>query len=253
MPASLFHDIVAIVIEEISPPHHWVSFQGTGFVIAPGLVLTCWHCVSAPLEDKHQYAAIAEVELSNWEVFPLRNIEQDGNGFDLASANLDLNPAIGLKVAETNVIVGADVWTGGYPYHDVEEDITAHNKLTLKPRLLKGYVCRNAFDSRNPKVPCYDLDMPAPRGLSGGPVIKMSSEAIGKGSADVIGVIYGANDVGVLEQVSSVDPESGKHEPEIQRVEYFGLAHDLETVRNLSGKATNRLPLTQYLRRFQLV
>jgi len=92
------------------------------------------------------------------------------------------------------------------------------------------------------RIPSYELDMPTPAGLSGAPLVKV-------GSPEVIGVIYGSNDVATIEQEASVNPQTGKREPEIQRIISFGLAHYTETLRNLQGIATGGLPLHQYIKR----
>lgn len=91
------------------------------------------------------------------------------------------------------------------------------------------------------QTPSYELDMPTPAGLSGAPLVKT-------GSKEVVGVIYGSNDVATIEQEASINSESGKREPEIQRIISFGLAHYTETLKNLKGAATKGLPLQQYLR-----
>ena len=112
----------------------------------------------------------------------------------------------------------------------------------LNGRFLEGYVMRSFYYEhlRFGRTPSYELDMPTPAGLSGAPLVRT-------GSQDVIGVIYGSNDVATIEQMAQINTDTGKREPEIHRIISFGLAHYTETLRKLSGAATKGLPLYEFL------
>lgn len=235
-------DIVPIFLVERTEPSAPISFQGTGFTIAQNLLVTCWHCVSSPCSDNEQYAAVIEVQPGGFKAFFLTNIEQDTNGSDLATANVDLPRVWELTLASGSVLPADDVCTYGFP-------LTRHKKLPggggqfmLHPRYLRGYITW-AFNYEHPQygeVPSYELDMPTPEGLSGAPLIRVNTP-------EVIGVIYGTHDVATVEQFTSIDPETGEKEPEVQRLESFGLAHHIKTLRLLRGAATQGLPLEEYL------
>ena len=41
--------VLAVMVVRLEPSGFTpMSFEGTGFVIAPGMLVTCWHCVGAP-------------------------------------------------------------------------------------------------------------------------------------------------------------------------------------------------------------
>jgi hypothetical protein len=89
-------------------------------------------------------------------------------------------------------------------------------------------------------MPSYELDMPAPEGLSGSPLLS--------GDDMVIGVVYGNNEVATIDQFSSIDPTTGERQPEIQRVVSFALAYHTDALSNLTGKATHGVALKEYLK-----
>lgn len=82
--------------------------------------------------------------------------------------------------------------------------------------------------------------MPAPAGLSGAPLM------LDPGN-QVIGVIYGENDVGTIEELATIDPETQERKPEVVRVVSFALAHFTSTLHALRGPATEDKPLVEYL------
>lgn len=223
-------------------PVDLVSFHGTGFTIAPGLLATCWHCVNEPLKDNEQYAVIiVKEDGTDHKVLYLKNIEQDANGSDLATANHGWTPSLNLKLALNNAAFGQEVWTYGYPLSEMRLSLEGERQAYVPPRFLKGYVIRNLLHNHPQygQVASYELDLPAPPGLSGAPLMLL-------GTTDVIGVIYGSNDIGTIDHFASVDPETGEKDPEVQRIITFSLAHYTETFLELTGKATDGLKLIDY-------
>ena len=83
--------------------------------------------------------------------------------------------------------------------------------------------------------------MKAPRGLSGAPLIRL-------GTADVVGVIYGDHGVESEDRYFTLPSEGGAPQPEKNQVVLtsFALAHDLDTVRSLTGGATEGKTLAAY-------
>jgi hypothetical protein len=90
------------------------------------------------------------------------------------------------------------------------------------------------------QVVSYELDMPTPVGLSGAPLVDRRTRT-------VIGVVYGTNDVALIEELSTVDPESGSRLPEIQRKVSFGLAHFTDSLRALTNDLTENMPLADFI------
>ncbi len=234
-------DVVPIFVITKTVPAKIISNEGTGFLIAPNLLVTCWHCVRKPLEENQTYAVNREQKA---ELFPLFNIQQDSNNTDLATANLAMMPEAEFALAEQDVYEGTDVHSFGYPLMNFElNEVTGERTPAIDFRLLKGYITRNFWrdDSVFGRGYAYELDMPTPEGLSGSPLFK-------SGSREVLGVIFGQNEVALITSFARIDPETNEREPEIQKVYHFGLAHNTETLRNLTTNATRNLPLHEYLK-----
>lgn len=234
-------DILPIFVITKTTPSKILSNEGTGFLIAPNLLITCWHCVRNPLEENQTYAVNREQKA---ELFPLFNIQQDSNNTDLATANVAMSPEAELILAEKDVYEGTDVHSFGYPLMNFElNEETGEKFPAIDFRLLKGYITRNFWrdDPTFGRGYAYELDMPTPEGLSGSPLFKA-------GSREVLGVVFGYNDVALIEYLGQFDHETGKREPDVQKIYHFGLAHNTETLRNLTTDATRNLPLHEYLK-----
>jgi hypothetical protein len=234
-------DVLPILVITKSRPAKIISYEGTGFLIAPNLFVTCWHCVRKELPDDQTYAVNREQKV---ELFPLWNIQQDSNGTDLATANVAMLPEAELSLAEKDVYEGTDVHSFGYPLINFEyiEEFD-ERQPALDFRLLRGYVTRNFWrdDPTFGRGHAYELDMPTPEGLSGSPLFR-------SGTREVLGVVFGQNDVALIESFARVDPVTGEREPEIQKMYHFGLAHTTETLRSLGTTSTRSLPLAEYLK-----
>lgn len=229
--------IVPLYKAKRSNPPVPVAFVGTAFFIAAELLVTCWHCVKEQLPGDCGYLAL--VMQNPWYVDWLDNISQDKNGSDLATANVRGRPGFQFLLASEPALQGVDISTFGYPFSGLKRDDFGSPKAILETRLFKGYIMRAfTFDypSLGPTL-SYELSFPAPRGLSGAPIIEMYTPRI-------LGVIYGNNDVATTEHFAAIDVE-GKRTPEVQRVVSFGLAHHTVTLKNLSGTATNGRPLRE--------
>lgn len=237
-------DVLPIFVIPKADPINPVSFQGTGFLIGLGLMITCWHCVREALPADQDYAVgVKSDDHDTYDSYVLSDISQDENGTDLATARVNLQPHLPLVLDNSTVQTGSDVLTYGYPLTDSQLIQNGQIDFILNPRYLQGYVTRS-FWYQPPefgKVKSYELDMLTPAGLSGAPLIRLRTH-------QVVGVIYGSNDVGSIDQFASVNPETGQREPEVQRIVSFGLAHHTETINNLIGAATKNQPLSHYLK-----
>lgn len=88
--ADVSETILPIVVSDLSRnPPKTVSFEGTGFLPASGLFVTCWHCVQAELPPRHTYAAVV-FRGDSTVCYPLSHIERDANGSDIAIARIEL-------------------------------------------------------------------------------------------------------------------------------------------------------------------
>ena len=53
----LHETILPIFKTKKAEPYELISFQGMGFIAAPRVLITCWHCVSGTLEKDEQCQA----------------------------------------------------------------------------------------------------------------------------------------------------------------------------------------------------
>jgi Trypsin-like peptidase domain len=212
------------------------AFLGTGFLIGD-LIVTCWHCVSTAVAQGVTVVAAAH-DADGYSPCEIRNLARDANGADLAVGAVDLLPSIGFELLRDDAPrLGADVWTYGYPLTQPPNERA--RSWMLEGRFLQGYLTRHFYFS-DARIPAYELDMRAPAGLSGAPVVEIPSRR-------VAGVAYGVNEVAQIEHMSSVHPETGERIPEVQRLETFALALDSDTLRRLTAPATGGLRLDDYL------
>lgn len=241
------YDVLPIFFcQELPPPDtpKILSFEGTGFRLAPDLLITCWHCVDGDAAG-HGYAVALPKDSGGYQMHALVDVSRDEKGADLATARIygiDSAPRLGLSLASRAVPGGTDVGTWGYPLTEMTRLASGDLEFKLGGRWLQGYITR-AFWHEHAEygsVPTYELDMPTPRGLSGAPLVRLESR-------DVVGVIYGTHDASLIEEIASVDPDSGERRPEVQRIVSFGLAHYTSTLRDLRGPATEGKPLADYL------
>jgi hypothetical protein len=208
------------------------DFLGTGFLLAGGVAVTVWHCVREALDTG---LAVAAVHGGGDPISAsvLRDLAADRNGSDIATGRLDRAQLFGLELATAPADTGTTVWSYGYPLTDPPNERRA--TYLLNARYLEGYITR-AFYYSEERIPSYELDMRAPAGLSGAPVVEV-------GSRRVIGVVYGVEEVERIEHFGRTDPETRQRTPDVVRVETFALAHYTDTLRSVVGPATGERPL----------
>jgi len=243
MPAGVCveNDILPIFVvmkpDTVTP----ALFRGIGFLIAPNILITCWHCVCGSLESGQQYAAVVK-ERGGYAAHFLLNMEQHPLGLDLAIARVDLVPKLGLVLSAKELSPGDEIMTYGYPLTDRLLTDSEHVRFQLNARFLQGYVTRSYYYSHPGfvRTPSYELDIPVPHSLYGAPIIKLRSK-------EVAGVFFGSLDIPRIEQISGVDREAGKQQVEIERVASFGLAHYTDSLWSLRGSVTQGRPLREFL------
>jgi hypothetical protein len=227
------HDILGVFVVTDADGGRVVSYEGTAFIVAPHLIVTCWHCVRRELPAAEHYAVAVQGD-NNFH--HLSDIEPDPAGLDLATAHVDeLVPTLSLKLArDGEVLQNLDVVTYGYPLGIVTTSPDGNGLIDAPGRVLRGYVTRLFTDRPTGFSPtrAIELDMPTPAGLSGAPVMVMGADL------SLVGVVYGSHAVARIEEVASVDRETGETIPETQRIVSFGAAHHITSVRKLRGKAS---------------
>lgn len=219
------------------------AYHGTGFLIADELLVTCWHCVRDKLEKGLVYGVAIPKPNGGYTALQLTDISRDKNGMDLATARVKLNQSLGLSLAETKGRMAAsDVWTFGHPYTSRNALDSGEVSFVLDLRYLEGYISQESYQlNEYGKVPSYEIDMPAPKGLSGAPLVLRQTTG-------VLGVIYGHVEYETIDSYRTLDPGTGKMVPEQVKVAHFALAHHVSSLKRLSGKATGGKNLEDYLK-----
>ena len=241
---ALSNEILPIflgVLDSAGGPPKPIEHLGTGFLIAPRIFVTCAHCVPLGLDENQVLITMFLDPTGRWVVLALTDVSHDPDGNDLATARIECDPTFRLVLSAVSLPAGEPVWSFGFPLLDVERLPTGDLAFTISPRYLRGHVTRPFYYRRygpEREVMSYELNMPTPEGLSGAPVMLHDSKA-------VVGVVYGHNDVALVEQYATVDEETGARQSEVQRIVSFGLAHHTETLHDLRGLATGGRPLKE--------
>lgn len=235
-------DIFPIVVSDLSTsPPRTVSFQGMGFLVAPNLLLTCWHSVETQLPPGQAYFA-GVIQGNQYYRFPLSKIERDQNGSDLATAKVELIPRAGFLLSEEQGFPGTQVFTFGSPFPEKCRLDSGEPAIKLSPRFFDGYITR-PFNYSHPKygtTHSYELSFAAPQGLSGSPLITHGLK--------IIGVVYGNLDSYTITEEATKDPETGELYPEVRRIVSFGLAFHNDIVCRVCTTGTSRKPLLEFVR-----
>ena len=223
-------------VDYSDPPQVHSHVLGTAFVATNGVLVTCWHVLREAVQQGWMViAALDERGDGQFTRLDVSEIAQHPTGDDLASARIDL-PGAGWRLPSRDVPVdlGTNVVTMGYPLPDVRQDNDGGLTHLLSFRMLKGYVTHMPVVERSgyPPAASFELDMPAPEGVSGSPLLHGGERNV------LLGVVYGTHEVARIESLSSVDPETGARNPEILKIVPFALAHHTRTLRSLRGPAT---------------
>jgi len=135
-----------------------LGIYGTSWLARSGLIVTCAHCIPSLPRD-HRLAVTRKNARGGHDPYLLRNVQRDPRGFDLATANVDLDAEdqawpLYPGVSQT----GMHVWTWGYPLTDFRIEADGTQTYQMYPRYLRGYVTRR-FLGDPPTCPKAELDM----------------------------------------------------------------------------------------------
>lgn len=203
-----------------------VDTYGSSWLVRPGLLVTCRHCLPE-LPTGQVLAAARKNPRGSYDARELRNIQADPRGHDLATAFVDFDTEdqawpLYPGVAEA----GMQVWSYGYALPDFRVEGNGERTIQIYPRFLQGYVTRR-FIGDPPTFPRAELDLSCPPGLSGAPIVY-------GGTDQVLGIVFGRTTVKVPDE----DPAPLYH---------FGLAFDREILGGLLGPATEGRPLSELM------
>jgi hypothetical protein len=102
----MMRDIVPILSADlVAVPPKLFGYEGTGFVAAPHVLVTCCHCV-ATARPGTSYCALIVMDDGSHTLHVLSDITQDQNGADLATATVDLVPHLGLEIGANEITTG---------------------------------------------------------------------------------------------------------------------------------------------------
>lgn len=213
-----------------------LEFRGTCFVLPGDIVVTCRHCVDCLLGVDEVICAMSSSG-DKVTAHTLLDLSFDPSGADLASARVEKKFDSTLCIARRSEGIGQEVASYGYPgtYGRIGDEIPGKKTFAQHARWLQGYVTR-AFQYEPPgtlrKFPAWELDMPAPVGLSGGPLFRLD-----RIERTIIGVVSGSH------------PE--RREPDANGSllpDYvFALAQHYSTLGSLRGAALGDKTLLQYM------
>lgn len=222
-------------------------FRGTGFRVRGGdLLITCWHCLEGGDDEGRGLAIASRTQGSDaMTMHPLLDVSQDTNGRDLGTArifNADTIPgALPLELADASLFAGFDVVTVGFP-DTATTAVDGDQKWMVDTRWLQGYLTRVV---EHPTVEyglmaSYEMDMLAPRGISGAPLFLRNS-----GWA-VYGVMYTVRRSATVEEID-VEAQTGERANDVRLVTTFSLAAHTELLHDLRGDATEGERLVDWL------
>ena len=117
------------------------SVTGTGFIVAPSVLVTCWHCVSSDLPAGQRYGVARKFPLGGMHGTYLEDISQDPSGIDMATARVSHSPSLGFSLADRPLAMGEDAWTFGYPMTDVLPLGSGGSFFISNPDYLKAMSC----------------------------------------------------------------------------------------------------------------
>lgn len=219
--------------------------HGTGFLVgSSGIFLTANHVLQN---------AAADVKANGGEIgiFPMQHIDGKQKSlnviigeFESAPEPFDVaifeNPQYVAKTPfrfrRTEVQVWQDVATMGYPESVVNK--TVDGVFELQQRVHKGYVqrkipVRRLSPGTNPA--CFELSFAITSGLSGSPLFTHAGK-----TDELIGICIASHQSRVVqyEHRSYADDKENFHEI-VERVEEFGIAHDLSSLLDWKPKCLN--------------
>lgn len=233
---------VLLVKVEPGVPTRTVEHLGTGFFLFPDTLITCWHCVADAPPPGHKYAIRVEVARDQHMAYFLHDIQRDINGTDVATARCPYAPPVQLELRTKDLLLGEEVWTFGYPFPERKRGDNGELWHVINGRFLRGYVTRQFYYDHPDlgKTGAYELDMRAPQGVSGAPLLR-------RGTIQVAGLVFGSIDVETIEEFASIDPATGTRQSEVRRITSFALSYDTKSLCALTTTATNNMPLERFL------
>jgi len=196
-----------------------LGVYGSGFLIRSGIFVTCRHCLP-DLPDGQRLAVCRKNASGGYDALPLSMIEADSRGHDLATARVQLEADEEWPLYQGVMVAGMGCWSFGYPLPEIRPETGQPTTFVLAPRFVRGYVMRRFMGANigGTAFPCGEVDMTAPPGLSGAPIVF-------DGSDQILGVYFRRHTIKVADE-------------EPAPLYTFALAYDNEILAGLRGSAT---------------
>lgn len=210
-------------------------FMGTGFLIHCNSLITCMHCVPDELKSGEKYIILQK----DGKPHTLENLTYHPGGYDLAYANVEINPQTHIMIATTDAGYGDAVYTIGYPLNNVE--VTGDGSYIFKPQMRYLEGCITQIFENHKGIPSFELNFAIPIGTSGSPLVR-------RGTTEVVGVIYGDHETSMMLDEIEKDANSGKVVSKTSKIINFGLAHIKDTLKSMLDFALDQENVKGYIK-----
>lgn len=219
---------------------------GTAFSIGGGFFVTAGHVARELQTYGHQYLGFlthaAGLGAAPYMLGTVSSVEYH-DAYDLAILGSSGGAHITLQWVLDDVALLTDIVVAGYPYalDTVAREVT--------PRAYRGSIAAaHKFRELSASPAGYELSIPAPRGLSGAPVLLQHMPPI------VLGFVIQNGKTGMLVHLDTERDNSGAQQTIVERYEFltFGRAVSSSAVADLRS-AVLRGTLREHLLRFGLV
>lgn len=170
-------------------PQKWdpMAVTGTAFALG-GWAVTCWHVVRDALERGLEVGINFKDDQGLMRFEPVSF--QQRNGHDIAVGEMTWAPMPPLQRGPA-LYEGMNVYAYGYPLTEHVRGMDGLSRFKTWMRLFRGYVVSATILSvegyREAQV--MEVDMPAPGGLSGAPLLRDDPRS--GGTREVVGMVQG--------------------------------------------------------------
>lgn len=222
-----------------------LNLMGTGFFVGKGVLLTAAHVLQTATVEIE--AGLASGVCANPKV-----LEEDGGSrdlfidipdyevaeqpYDIAVAMTEYSTQTNRALGQIRIEIAHEVTALGYP----ESAFQKHEgTLFVQARVHRGYVQRvippNRLSIGQSSPPMFELDFAVTKGMSGSPLLfKAGNQEF------VVGVCVGSLTSRLVDYSTTYVDEAGQKFSEIQqRVQEYGLAHDLTSLLDWHPKILN--------------
>ncbi|MCS4242536.1 V8-like Glu-specific endopeptidase [Rhizobium sp. BIGb0125] len=226
-----------------------LNLMGTGFFVGKGVLLTAAHVLQNATAEVEAGTAsgicanpkVCDPEGAGQDRFiEIKDYDVAEQPYDIAVALTDYSTQPNRLLRKMTVEIADDVSTVGYP----ESAFQKHDgTLYVQARVHRGYVQRvipaNRLFVGQSSPPMFELDFPITKGMSGSPLLFNTGK-----KELVVGVCVGSVTSRLIDYSETYVNEAGKEYSEVQqKVQEYGLAHDLTPLLDWRPKVLNGLTL----------